>query len=141
MSSGGTCLQGESDIFIHCNANRRVTGTWSEWSSGSYCFETDYHKQRFRDCTNGDRKNEYCGNGTWLDLEPCGTCLKNVTENEDYNLDYSSSFSSSSYSSSSSVSSADGASPRRTRSAIYQQYDLCNMCKTDGVYSGKYSAL
>lgn len=60
---GGTCLQEESDIFIHCavpDARFKIPGTWSEWSEEPVCRTKENYKQSTRDCQGG-----FC-EGPWL---------------------------------------------------------------------------
>ena len=70
--------------------------------------------------------------GSWIENIPCGQCLGNITESENYNYDYSNSYSSS-YSGSYSSSSLSGDNSEnkpilRTRSAKFdfQTFDVCD---------------
>ena len=48
-TQGGSCLSGESDIFIYCdpsNGNKNVMTQWGKWQHEAYCKETVYINSR-----------------------------------------------------------------------------------------------
>ena len=65
---GGSCLTGESEIFIHCSTkNRLEPGVWSKWYGDSqWCDpKKDFFKQKFRYCRDSSNKPALCP-GSWL---------------------------------------------------------------------------
>ena len=66
---GGTCLRGESNLFIHCiplNTSRESINysekysTWSEWTTQKYCdTRTDYFKTKWRNCIKSGAGKDY----------------------------------------------------------------------------------
>ena len=62
---GGSCMKGESDIFIHCEAPQSpIRSTWSSWNEIGDCRMTDYFQQKVRECTG---TNTFCP-GPWLEV-------------------------------------------------------------------------
>jgi len=97
-TDGGACLKGHSDIYIHCDPpNRAIYGIWSSWTELEEKSETDYFRQKTRECRrpaeNGvipDSQTQIpliCA-GPWMELIPAGQCLTPLHENKDYNIEY-----------------------------------------------------
>lgn len=127
-SQGGTCLEGESTLYIYCSAPSSTTkGQWSKWTTDNYCDPNeDYFKTRYRTCEKVSKNatgvaqcipDKIIANQTvnFVEAIPACLCLKNVTGNEDYNGDYDNSWDSSSSSSYSDSSSDSGSSVRNKR--------------------------
>ena len=73
-TDGGTCVRGQSDIFIHCpTLESNNLGSWSSWneikSLGESCSPTDFFSQRYRTCKTdlAGRQTPYCP-GPWLQV-------------------------------------------------------------------------
>ena len=51
-NSGGSCLKGVSDVFLHCE-KRLEPGNFSDWkmAEDGVCRSTDFFRQDYRICT------------------------------------------------------------------------------------------
>lgn len=93
-TDGGTCVRGQSDIYIHCPApESNSVGSWSSWyeikSLGDRCSPSDFFSQRYRTCKTvqeAGRQHPYCP-GPWLQLVPCGLCETAIEESNTYNYE------------------------------------------------------
>ena len=94
---GGTCVEGESDVFVHCQKRSSTSfGEWSEWISADegVCKRSDYFRQEYRVCRRrappdggkpgNDDDAPFCA-GPWIRNAPCGVCQTNALKIEDYN--------------------------------------------------------
>ena len=86
---GGTCLQGHSDVFVHCPADKKNEGIWSEWSEWNFPSHGAMFKQRKRTCKKTGRSAapSFCEGTGWLEVAPHGPCLGDI-DNSDYNAGY-----------------------------------------------------
>jgi len=83
---GGTCIEGVSDIFLHCKGNYpQSEGQWTDFEELT-SISTEYFVQHRRVCTGKDI-NPFCS-GPWLKMIPDYKC-KQQDEDPDYNEDYS----------------------------------------------------
>ena len=90
LIKGGTCLQGHSEMYLHClsEVNPRI-GFWSNWQDipkyGEKCSDFEHFLHRHRMC---EPSGAYCP-GPWLENIPCKTCAgEQISEYEDYNYNY-----------------------------------------------------
>jgi len=58
-----------------------------------HCDPENYFRQKIRDCKETGKTNQlvtgppFC-EGAWLKLVPCGQCIEELEEDDDYNIDY-----------------------------------------------------
>ena len=129
-TSGGTCVRGNSDVYVDCHPPTAVTtGMWSKWSKPDRCAKYDFFTQRFRKCR---PKRTICP-GAWLEVVPCGQCITAESVDDNYNSGYISRHRVTDYNYSYDYSTVVTNSPARKQRETFGKY-LDPVCQCKGEF-------